>query len=712
MFFAPAFLAGLLAIALPLWLHRVARANPTRHPFASVMLLETSEMQRTAKRTLRYWLLLAARIAFLIALVLAFAGPLVSPRAVPVINPNARLHALVLDASLSMQYGDHWQRAIEEAESVIAAARPGDQLMLVRAAGRRVEVIQTAMNASDPAPVRAALSTLKPGNERLDYGLLMTTARGWLGTPGLPVELHLICDLQESASPLRFADLEPPPNVRLVFHDVAEDVAANTYIRSAALLPADARTLTVEAQTTSRQVEAREVVVLVDGNELARKRVEVGPAADDETLIEGEGGPSSDPLSRGTEAVVALAGKGASDGNRNHTGRATVLFPSLNFAAGTHRVEVRLEPQDALPQDDRFHAVVEHADPKVLLVSRTKNADDAAYAGAAIASLSAPRLAVEPHTAQEIEGRALQSYSVIVVTDVAALSSAVTARITDYVKAGGAVLLTLGPGAADQRDGLLNGLHVRDVDNRPTRVGHIEASHPVLRDTSGWQDIRFFRHLQLEPAENDKALITLQDGSALLLERSIGAGRMLLLTAPLDRDWNDLATHPLFVRFIAEAARYLTGADASAASARVGSVVMTGLTATVGGQIFDPQGRRVLSLNETASAERLIPEQTGFYEVRGADGVRWLAVNTDARESNLRRLPAATLQRWQALRKEADGGWRIADSSDMKTSAQSPSQPSGSASIGYWLLMLAVVLVLIEIFLANHYLAVSREVPR
>ena len=59
MFLAPAFLLGLLAIGMPLWLHRVARANPTQHPFASLMLLEASETQRTAKRTLRYWLLLA-----------------------------------------------------------------------------------------------------------------------------------------------------------------------------------------------------------------------------------------------------------------------------------------------------------------------------------------------------------------------------------------------------------------------------------------------------------------------------------------------------------------------------------------------------------------------------------------------------------------------------------------------------------------------------
>ncbi len=75
------------------------------------MLLEASETQRTAKRTLRYWLLLITRILLLIAIVLAFAGPLLTARIVPQPDANAQLHAILLDSSLSMQYGSRWQRA-------------------------------------------------------------------------------------------------------------------------------------------------------------------------------------------------------------------------------------------------------------------------------------------------------------------------------------------------------------------------------------------------------------------------------------------------------------------------------------------------------------------------------------------------------------------------------------------------------------------------
>ena len=122
MFIAPALLAGLLAIGLPIWLHRVSQANPLRQQFASHMLLEASELQQTAKRTIRYWLLLALRIALLVVLALAFAGPLLSSRIAPTVTSSTRLHAIVVDTSLSMQQGERWQRALREVDSVISNA--------------------------------------------------------------------------------------------------------------------------------------------------------------------------------------------------------------------------------------------------------------------------------------------------------------------------------------------------------------------------------------------------------------------------------------------------------------------------------------------------------------------------------------------------------------------------------------------------------------
>jgi hypothetical protein len=502
------------------------------------------------------------------------------------------------------------------------------------------------------------------------------------------VELHLISDLQQSATPLRFSDLEPPAGARPVFHDVGTGPSANTFIENVQRDGATQVAVNVRTSATTRL--KLEAVLTIDGSEVARRPLLIGPATVLPRPREGEGSPPPDLLAQAVQPEAALA-----------HGRVLLPLPELGVSA--HRMEVRLEPHDALPQDDRYFSMLEHADPRVLVVSRTRESDDAVYAAAAIGSLSSPRLDTEQRAAQEIEGRNLQTYASIVVTDMTALSSTTGARIDEYVRAGGSALVMLGPGMSEQRSGVLAGLSLRNVVTKPTRVAHVDASHPALRNADGWQDVHFLRYLQVVPAEDDKVLIALQDGGPLLIERSLGAGRLLVLTTPLVREWNDFATHPLFVNFMAQATHWLTGAGAATASARVGAVVMTGLTAAQGGQIFDPQGRRVLNLTETASADRLIPEQTGFYEIRTGAGARWLAVNSDIRESNLARMSEQSRQRWLRLQRPT--------ATTVGAAAESVAAPT-RVTIGYWLLMLAMLLAAAQVLAANHFLSVRREVPR
>jgi hypothetical protein len=689
MFLAPAFLLGLLAIGVPIWLHRVARANPTQHPFASLMFVEASETQRTAKRTLRYWLLLSLRILLLIALVLAFAGPLLIERAIPGTNANARLHAIVLDRSLSMQDGDRWQRALIEADAVLKSLSSSDRVLVATAEGRRVSVIQSSTPASAAGTVRGTLRALKPGIERLDYGLAMSTADNWLGSPRPPVVLHLISDLQQSAAPLRFADLEPPAQTQLMLHDVGNAAAENVFIQSAQLTTVDTRSLEVTVRGTAAKPQQRQVILAIDGKEYGRRTIDLpasAVAADSEVETEGGG-----------HVATEL------DSQTATTSSAKALFSDLKLSAGSHRIEVSLDPADALPQDDHFYAVLEHADPKALLVAPDPRADDVSYFASAIGSLAAPTLSVEERAPDAIGSGALTGFSLLVIADMGALTDIQAKRIKEYVAAGGSVLATLGTHTSIEPGALLEGWRISEPQHSVAAVGEIATTHPVLREAGDWHSVRFFRHRAVQVDEDDKALIAYEDGTPLLIERTIGAGHMLVLTAPVEREWNDLAIHPLFVRFIAEAARYLVRGDASAASTTVGSVVLTGLTATGGGQIFDPRGERVLGLAQTAAADRLIPDQTGFYEIRGNDGVRWAAVNVDARESDLTPLPASFVQRWRAM--------QVRKATPSVTAA-APTVDDRPRSLGPAVLWLAAVLLLAELLLANRYLAIRRETPK
>jgi hypothetical protein len=113
----------------------------------------------------------------------------------------------------------------------------------------------------------------------------------------------------------------------------------------------------------------------------------------------------------------------------------------------------------------------------------------------------------------------------------------------------------------------------------------------------------------------------------------------------------------------------------------------------------------VLGLADTSAADRLVPDQVGFYEVRGSQGVRWLAVNVDARESDLAHLPKDFIARWRALR---------ASKPAQTTAAAAPDapKPAASQSLGTLLLWLAAALLFVELLLANHHLAIRREAPR
>ena len=59
-------------------------------------------------------------------------------------------------------------------------------------------------------------------------------------------------------------------------------------------------------------------------------------------------------------------------------------------------------------------------------------------------------------------------------------------------------------------------------------------------------------------------LLRFENGAPLLLEQPLARARADASPRRWTATWNDLAIHPLFVRFVAEATAYLAGARAEA----------------------------------------------------------------------------------------------------------------------------------------------------
>jgi von Willebrand factor type A domain len=604
--------------------------------------------------------------------VFAFTQPMLPWKTPPLEARDRTLHVIVLDTSLSMREGDRWTRAIEKARSLIGALRTVDQGMLVTA-DSRVRVVRGPVNQGNADELLTALTSVRPTAARLDYGMLMTNASSWLGTERPLTQLHFITDLQQTATPLQFADLEPPEGVRLVLEDVGTPTATNQYVRSVSVAEHDANAL--EVQVRGKSATPRTIVLNIDGKEKGRKVLNAG------------------------------------------TPESRVLFNDLALGAGTHRATVSLEPADSLPQDDQYFSVLERKEPKALIIGATSSSDDVSYFSAAVGALTNPRLTVERAGSDAVSQHSLADYSALIVSDAGVLSAASATTIQHYLEGGGAVLITLGPRAA-QRDHMPLSGHARDSralnaqgdgagaaeprsGDVAGRVAAVEESHPALRDAQGWRSVRFFKYVPIEPLAGDAVLIRFEDGHPLLVERRVGAGHLLVLTSPLDRDWSDLAIHPLFVRFIGEAARYLT-ATAAAPNTVIGSVLPMGVNGHNGAQVFDPNGKRVLALSDTAGQTRLMANEIGFYEVRGGGRSDWVAVNPDARESDLTRMTTASVAQWNHLQRPERATSRVQQANADAGPQLKP--------LWAWLLLLAVTLAFVEPLVANSHLHVRRGV--
>ena len=60
-------------------------------------------------------------------------------------------------------------------------------------------------------------------------------------------------------------------------------------------------------------------------------------------------------------------------------------------------------------------------------------------------------------------------------------------------------------------------------------IGEIDTAHPALRGVDDLRSAKFNRYVGVEPGADDRVLIRLDDGTPLLIERTVGAGRVLLL---------------------------------------------------------------------------------------------------------------------------------------------------------------------------------------
>jgi len=674
-FLAPWFLAGLVALGLPVYVHLLRKQTSVPRPVSSLMFFEQGTQSSIRHRRLRYWLLLALRTLLVLLLVLAFAKPFFRHRTM---LASDKLLLVAIDDSFSMNAKDGGTTRLDEAK------RQALDVLDHKASGQKAQVIAVdgqvrvlTQPVADGRVLRAAVEGIMPGDGHGSFGELGRGMRAMAETVHTPMELDVFSDMQESNMPGNFADMVMPGNVSLVPHRIGSGAAPNWSLESvqAPGQLVDTKKARVIAVVAGHGTSAasKTVSLVVNGKVIATKKADV-PA----------------------------------------DGRATVAFDGLDVPYGESKCSVKVDGADAFSADDVNYFAVKRADPeRVLFVHQASDARSPLYFGTALGAAAQASFVLQPITPEQATDIDPTKYAFVVLSDVPAVPSVLENVLIRYVEAGGSVLVAEGMSAAHREHIPVFGgtvedghFYARSGNAGFEGAGEMDASHPALKDANGWKGTKFF-YASAVPAENARVVAKLADGTPLLLDKQMGEGHVLLFASGFDNVTNDLPLNPTFVAFVDEAARYLAGEERLGGARLVDSYVQLRNPVNARAEadtksavdVIAPDGSRPMSLREAAVAQSFQLARAGFYQVRFANGRdALLAVNADPRESDLRPVADDVLKLWSGA---------VAGQAEATTAAAGEQQ--GVSHLWWWIMLLVAITAVAETALASGYLGTERE---
>jgi hypothetical protein len=280
-----------------------------------------------------------------------------------------------------------------------------------------------------------------------------------------------------------------------------------------------------------------------------------------------------------------------------------------------------------------------------------------------------------------LEGREFKDFDVIVMANVSVVSQDVANRLKAHVEQGGGLFLTMG-GQVDVNNwnqlfadilpkplrSLKQLAEVGDPDApiKITRFGVSKVDHGIFEafeapGGGALQSAQVYSYMLLEPSPPDAAtsiLLSYKDGAPALIERELGAGRVVMLTTSIDLDWTDLPTRTAYLPLTRRIVQYL--ARRATSEGRVTHVVGDEVEVDVrglGAERIIARGQGAMRLVQSPDAEGLVrfsPPEAGVYEVYLNDekpdsrlASLDFSINVDVREANLEPLPETMFSAWK-----------------------------------------------------------------
>jgi hypothetical protein len=387
----------------------------------------------------------------------------------------------------------------------------------------------------------------------------------------------------------------------------------------------------------------------------------------------------------------------------------SVSFDPFTIAGRNYKGTVKLG-DDSLPADNAFNFVVSPSEPVHVILIDRGGGGSGLYVGQALGIGDAPKFDFVTRLPENLSDEDLRKSSLVVLNDVP-VASPLARRLLKFVEGGGGLLMASGARAQWPRDvDLLPATIGNPVDRTrgdTARVGGIEFGHPVFEAfraprSGDFSSVRVYGYRNLTPAAGAQVLARFDAGPPAVVERRVGAGRVLLWASSFDQSWTDLPIRSVFLPFVHRAATHLVAYVPSQPWSTVGQILDTSRAGAHKGQsvptlVLTPSGARLPVSGDGTEVIELAEQ--GFYELRGDSNstgdMAVVASNVDPAEADLSAMDPQDIV-------AASTGESQSDAVQANATPQTPETRERSQRLWWYLLLLGAALLAAETVVSNR----------
>lgn len=566
-FLNPGFIGALALVAIPLIIHLLRRRKLKVIRWAAMDFLRQSQKKQSRRLRIEEIILLILRMLIVAIAVLAFARPVLRALGVPLLSQNARVHTIiVLDNSFSMGYRGpdgktSWERAQAAANDILTnILKPGDSASLVLLSNKPEALVNAP--SYDLKLVQQRVRAAKLSDHASDYLAGAQLVNRMLKAAQTPAkEVYWLSDDQSNAWTTSKKD-----SARPVWQEIGKQ--ARVAWVSVGTPDGQRDNLMVETPTLSRELVTPQLPVRIE-----TRLVNYGAKPRKDLLVH-----------------LFLDGKEqTSDRVSVDPGKAEIVsFPLTRMVKmGTRAGQVKIddaEHADNLPRDNTSAFAVRVRERIKVLVQDPRPTSNPAksesfYLLTAMApSGAAESLAPKLREGENLSSANLRDFDAVVIAGATGLSAGDRRALTDYVKAGGGLLIFPGPNtdakrlnsdlkAAELQPATLGAKRVFQ-DEEALTLNPASIANPILtifKDTSAMNlgTARFTVTYLLEPESdaNDpnavQTLIRFSNGDPALVERTVGLGKVMIAASGAGTTWNQLPLKTSYVPLVYQLLSYL-----------------------------------------------------------------------------------------------------------------------------------------------------------